>query len=245
MLHKTKGVVLRAVKYGDTSLIVSMFTELFGLQSYIINGVRSFTAKQPARANHFQPATFLEMVVYHDEKKNLQRIKEFKISVLYTDIYRNVHKNAVALFMIELIQKSLKQPESNPELYEFIEDSFVQLDQSTSIVAANFPLYFSLHLAQFFGFKIQDNYDEEHQILDLLEGNYTKNYPEHSHYLEGEMSEITFKLLEITDPIQLEQLVLGREQRQILTDAYINYYGYHQPEFGTMRTIGVLQMLFR
>jgi DNA repair protein RecO (recombination protein O) len=244
MLHRTKGVVLRAVKYGDTSLIVSMFTELFGLQSYIINGVRSFTAKQPARANHFQPATFLEMVVYHDEKKNLQRIKEFKISVLYTDIYRNVYKNAVALFMIELVQKSLKEPESNPELYEFIEDSFVQLDKATPTVVANFPLYFCLHLAQFFGFKIQDNYDADHSILDLLEGNYITYYPEHSHFLEGEMSETTFKILEVTHPNQLEDLLLGREQRQVLTDAYINYYSYHQPEFGAMRTIGVLQMLF-
>jgi len=245
MLHKTKGVVLRSVKYGDTSLIVSIFTELFGLQSYIINGVRSFTAKQPARANHFQPATFLEMVVYHDDKKNLQRIKEFRISVLYTDIYRNVHKNAVALFMIELIQKSLKQPESNIELYEFTEASFVQLDQASPAITANFPLYFCLHLANYFGFNIQDNYDDDHQILDLLEGRFTKDYPLHSHYLEGEMSEISFQLLGIRDTDELEQFSLGRQQRQILTDAYIHYYGYHQPEFGTMRTIGVLQMLYR
>ncbi|MFL5786527.1 MAG: recombination protein O N-terminal domain-containing protein [Flavisolibacter sp.] len=36
MIHKTKGIVLRTVKYGETSLVVTMFTELLGLQYYIV-----------------------------------------------------------------------------------------------------------------------------------------------------------------------------------------------------------------
>ena len=77
-LHKTKGIVLRAVKYGETSLIVTMFTELFGLQSYLVNGVRTSTKKGSGKANLFQPTAILELVVYHNELKHLNRIKEFK-----------------------------------------------------------------------------------------------------------------------------------------------------------------------
>ena len=47
MTHKTKGIVLRTVKYGETSVIVTILTELFGLQSYLINGVRSSSRRVP------------------------------------------------------------------------------------------------------------------------------------------------------------------------------------------------------
>src|SRR3569833_24187 len=101
-LHKTKGMVLRTVKYGDTSLIVTVYTELFGIQSYIVSGVRTFTKKGPGKANLFQPTAILDLVVYHNDLKHLQRIKEFKWDYLYKNLFFDVIKNAVALFMVEL-----------------------------------------------------------------------------------------------------------------------------------------------
>src|SRR6187399_868893 len=108
-LHKTKGIVLRAVKYGETSLIVTMFTELFGLQSYLVNGVRTSSKKGSGKANLFQPTAILDLVVYHNELKHLNRIKEFKWAVLYSRVLSDVTRNAVALFFVELLTKCLKQ----------------------------------------------------------------------------------------------------------------------------------------
>ena len=167
MLHKTKGLVLRSVKYGETSLVVTIFTEMFGVQAYMVNGVRSATPKSPYRGNFFQPATLLDLVVYHNERHNLQRIKEFKWSHIYQDIYRNIHKNTVALFITEILQKCLKQPEPNPELYAFVEDVLLHLDAGSPVITANMPLYFLVHQAHFFGFMIQDGFSDEDQILDF------------------------------------------------------------------------------
>jgi DNA repair protein RecO (recombination protein O) len=58
-LHKTKGLVLRTVKYGETSIIVTIFTELFGVQTYLVNGVRSSSKKGAGKAGLFQPAACL------------------------------------------------------------------------------------------------------------------------------------------------------------------------------------------
>src|SRR4029078_3709681 len=160
-LHKTKGIVLRTVKYGETSLIVTMFTELFGLQSYLVNGVRTSSKKGSGKANLFQPAAILDLVVYHNDLKNLQRIKDFKWEYLYKNIFSDIRKNAVALFMVELLTKSLKQPEPNPDLFYFVEDSFLHLDESSETVTANFALFFALHLAVFFGFRVHDEYSEK------------------------------------------------------------------------------------
>ena len=193
-LHKTKGIVLRAVKYGETSLIVTIFTELFGLQSYLVNGVRTSTKKGSGKANLFQPTAILDLVVYHNELKHLNRIKEFKWSYLYKNIFSDVPKNAVALFMIELLTKCLKQPEANPELFEFCEDAFIHLDESTGSVMANFPLFFALHLPVFFGFRISDEYSDKNSIVDLQEGMFVPGRPDHFHFLEGKQAEITSEL---------------------------------------------------
>ena len=93
------------------------------------------------RASHFQPATLLEMVVYHHERHNLQRIKECQWAILYQEIFSDIRKNAVALFMVELLQKCLKQPDPQPELFHFMEDVLQGLDQASPMVAANIPIF--------------------------------------------------------------------------------------------------------
>jgi DNA repair protein RecO (recombination protein O) len=123
MLHKTKGIVLKTVKFGETSLVVTLFTELFGLQGYMVNGVRMVSKKGTAKGAYFQAGAVLDLVVYHNDFKNLQRIKEFKWAHLYNHIFSDVFKNAVTLFTIELLNKVLKEPEPNNELFYFVEDA--------------------------------------------------------------------------------------------------------------------------
>src|SRR5450432_1865026 len=171
MIYSTKGIVLRTVKYGETSVIAAIFTEMFGIQSYIVNGVR--TPGRTSKAHFFQPSSILEMEVYHSELKNLQRIKDLNWSYLYRNILSDVIKNAVALYMVELLQKCLKQPEPNSDLFNFCEDAFVQLDTSGDEVTANFPLYFCLQLAHFFGFRLHDNYSAERNLFNCREGGFT------------------------------------------------------------------------
>lgn len=240
-LHKTKGIVLRVVKFGETSLIVAIFTELFGLQSYIVSGVRTSTKKGTGKANLFQPTSILDLVVYHNEFKNLNRIKEFKWHYLYKHIFSDVPKNAVALFMIELLTKCLKQPEANPELFEFCEDAFMHLDGSSGAVMANFPLFFALHLPAFFGFRINDNYSDETPILDMQEGVFVSERPNHFHFLEGKQAEVTSELLKIMQPEELEQIKLNHDFRRQLLFAYEIYYALHIQDFGAMKTLPVLR----
>jgi DNA repair protein RecO (recombination protein O) len=242
-LYKTKGIVLRTVKYGETSLIVTMFTELFGVQSYLVNGVRVSTKKGSGKANLFQPASILDLVVYHHELKLLNRIKEFKWSHLYHHIFSNVPKNAVALFMVELLTKCLKQPEANPDLFNFCEDAFIHLDVSSDAVMANFPLFFALHLPAFFGFRISDHYSAKNSILDLQEGMFVPERPDHFHFLEGKQAEVTNELLKVMQPEELDDIKLNHDFRRQLLHTYETYYALHIQDFGTMKTLPVLKEL--
>lgn len=241
MLHKTKGIVLRVVKYGEASLIVSIYTELFGMQTYIVNGVRRAGKKGHGRANLFQPSSILDLVVYQNDLSNLQRLREFKWNYLYQTLQFDIRKNTVTLFMVELLQKTLKQPEHNEQLYYFMEDAFIHLDRSSDQAVANFPLFFALHLSFFSGFRITDNYSSGKCILDLQEGNFVADYPSHPRFLEGQLSYITSQLLKIRVPSELEQLSLNAEIRRNLLQAYQDFYALHIQDFGSMRSIKVLQ----
>lgn len=241
LTHKTKGIVLKTVKYGETSIIANIFTELFGIQSYLVNGVRIASKKGAGRGNLFQPASLLELVVYHHDLKNLQRIREFKWAYIYQNIYFNVFRNSVALFMIELLQRSLKQPEPNPSLFHFAEDAFIHLDSAPDEVVANFPLYFALHLSGFFGFRMSHPFSESASFLDLQEGEFVAERPSHSYYLEQEQSRVISDILKVMQPLELSQIRLNQETRRTLLHAIETFYALHIQDFGAMKTLPVLE----
>jgi DNA repair protein RecO (recombination protein O) len=239
MTHKTKGIVLRSIKYGETSLVVTLFTELFGIQTYMVNGVRT-SKKSASKASHFQPTAILDLVVYHSENKSMQRIKEFSWAVLYNNLLSDVIKNSIASFMAELIQKCLKQPEPNSDLYNFCEESFLQLDNANKIVSANFALFFTLHLTHFFGFRMTDNFSNDNSVMDLQEGHFIDHPPPHPYFIDGKYAELTAQLLKVMQPFELEEFILNREIRRILLIKYLAYYALHIHDFGQMKTLMVL-----
>src|SRR5271154_1725059 len=128
MYIKTKGIVLHTVKFSETSVITKIYTEKLGLVSYIVKGVRS--AKSKAKAALLQPLTLLEMEVSHRENKQLQFIKEYHRAYNYQSIPFDTLKSVIALFMLEVISKSIKEHEQNDEMFEFIYESLCTLDRS-------------------------------------------------------------------------------------------------------------------
>lgn len=243
MTYKTKGIVLRTIKYGETSLVVTLFTELFGVQTYLVNGVRS-TKRTGNKAVMLQPAAILDLEVYHNDLKNLQRIKECSWAVIYNEVLSDVIRNSIAMYMVELLYKVLKQPEPQPDLFYFCEDVFQQLDQTETAVAANFPLFFTLQLPQFFGFRMNDPLNSNDQstalYLDLKEGNFTSTPPQHPHFMEGNHALLTAELLKIMHPKELTEIKLNHHTRRELLFKYLDYYALHVHEFGPMKTIAVL-----
>ena len=245
MTHKTKGIVLKSIRYGETSLVVTVFTELFGVQTYMVNGVRS-SKKTGNKAALYQPGSLLDMDVYHNDQKSMHRIRECSWSFLYKNVLSDVVKNSIAVFMVELLQKTLKQPEQNSDLFYFCEEALQQLDTAPAAVAANFPLYFSLQLTQFFGFRFSDwkpplSPEPRPVYLDLLEGVFTDQLPEHLHFMETEDALLTSELLKIMQPYELDQVKMNHHKRRHLLQKFMEYYGLHIPDFGKIKTLQVLQ----
>lgn len=160
MRHKIKGIVLNFIRYSESSVISKMYTDLFGLQSYIINNVRS--SKPKYNQAMFQPATQLELIAYHNDHGKLNRVSEIRISQPYRDIPFNIRKSTVAIFLSEILTKTLKEETSNPELFDFISDSFSQYDRLKEHYR-NFHIRFLFKYLRFMGL-------EPTRLDHLLEG---------------------------------------------------------------------------
>src|SRR6266576_857317 len=98
MIHRTRGIVFRTIKFSETSVVSKIYTEKFGMQSYIVNGVRS--EKSKTKAAQLQVMSILEMEVYHQENRNLNRIKEMRPAYVFTSLLFEPLKSSIGLFMM-------------------------------------------------------------------------------------------------------------------------------------------------
>lgn len=244
MTHKTKGIVLRCIKYGETSIVTTLYTELFGLQAYIVKGARQQSKKSAGKANYFQAAAILQMEVYQNNLKNLQFIKEYQWEHLYQKIYFDVARNASAMYVTELILRSIKQPEANAELFHLMEESLLQIDKATDTIAANVPLYFTLQLASLLGFQLQGAYSKTNAVLDLREGVFLSEQPLHPQYISGEAAKICSQLNEIKNINELENIKMNKNMRRQLLDVCQQYFALHITDFGEMKSLKILYEIF-
>jgi DNA repair protein RecO (recombination protein O) len=152
MILATKGIVLNYIKYKETSIIVKIFTEKFGLKSFIVNGIRSQKAKKSI--GNYQPFTILDMQIYWHEQKDLLRISESKIWRPTPDIAQNIKKSTIAIFLSEVLLKTLyHETNENPTLYQFIEQSVLRIDQTQSGYE-DFHVRFLIALCPYLGFAL-------------------------------------------------------------------------------------------
>lgn len=241
MTHRTKSIILRSIKYGETSLVVTAYTELFGLQTYIVKGVRKATKKSSLKTNYFQPAALLAMEVHHNELKNIQFIKEYEWCVLYNRIFFDVVRNAVAVYISEILLHCIKQPEANADIFTLAEESLLAADGSNDAIAANIPLFFTLHFAGLSGFRLQGAYSETTPVLDLQEGVFVETIPVHNNYLKNEEALITYLMYQAKSIDVLSKINLNQNARRNLLQAYQQYLSLHIPDMIPLKTLQVLR----
>ncbi|MFZ4581168.1 MAG: DNA repair protein RecO [Paludibacter sp.] len=239
MLSKTKGIVLHSTKYSDSSSIVTIYTELYGRSSYMVRvSSKNKSGTKPAL---FQPLTLIEIDVFHNPSKEIHSIKEVRIDIPLIGIYTDVEKNAIALFMAEVLFRSIKLSTPDEQLYNFISQS-VQVLDCTHELPANFHLIFMLKLTRFLGF--EPNISETNSTyFDLMNGISLSSRPIHTHYIAGEQV-LIFEKLCLLDYFDMSGLSLSRTQRTNTLKALIEYYRLHINGFHGLNSLAVLQSIF-
>ena len=237
MLHKTLGIILHTIKYSESSLITKIFTRDFGLQSYIISGIRS--KKSRNKASLFQPLAMVEIVVSNSEKTNLQRISEINTHYPYSDIPYNISKSSIALFLNEVLFKAINVEHPDENMFEFIKNSLQILDLEHKN-CSNFHIYFMVQLSRFLGFYPQGNFSSSDSVFDLQEGRFVNFIPVHSNYLTSQNAKMLNDFIVAEYEIAI-QIKIDKMQRKELLQSLITFYQFHISSFKEIKSNQVLE----
>lgn len=240
MIHKTRGIVLHQLKYSETSLIVKIYTERLGLQTYLVKGVRS--KRSAFRSSHFQPMTLLDLVAYHREKNELQHLREAEISEPFHSISSDLRKSTIALFLSEVLMKALNDGEANGELFSFIASSLHFLDMQEEGIQY-FHLFFLSKLSLHLGFYPRGNPGNAGEIFDLREGKFTTQAPPHPDYLSRELG-MKLYMLSTLKAGDIHSLNLSKSMRIEILDAILLYYQIHLSGSVSIKSAEILKEVF-
>ena len=238
MLISTPAIVLNTIPYGDTSVIAHLFSLQRGLLGVIIKGARG--NKKSRKQAILQVLTIVEIHINLRENKDLHFLKEIRLLHPYTGIPFSTPKTAQALFIAELLRKSIKEEEKNVDLYEFITNSLMFLDESTRELPA-FHLKFMLDLSKHLGFYPENNFDEKHPYFQFTDGVFHHSFGDTC--LVAEASHDIHRLMNCSFS-DLENFSLRREQRKVLLRNLMLFYLWHMPSFKELQTPDVLEDVF-
>ena len=241
MLTSTKGIVIHHFKYSENSVIAKIYTQKYGLQSYILNGVRNKKSKN--KAVYLQPLSLVEISANHKEKKGLQRVKTIELDFPFNEIPFDIGKSSLAFFLSEILYKSIKEEEANDYLFEFLYNSIKVLDIADSGYA-NFHLLFLANLSKYLGFYPQKPFSIGGSKLyfDLQEGCFVNMQPFHNAFVEPPVSLLIFDVFG-TNFEAMGSLKITQKQRKILLNTLLNYYSLHLSNFDNLKTLDILEQV--
>lgn len=241
MLTKTQAIVLHSLKYGETRLIVDMFTRTFGRQSFIVSIPK--TSKGKVKKQFFQPLTLLEIETDIRPKLQLQKLNDVRLMSPFISIPFEPDKIAISLFVAEFLYYALRSEQRNELLYDYLENSIMWLDGQQDRFA-NFHLVFLMRLTRFLGFYPNlDDYDTG-DYFDLRESEFIKNPPVHRDFLHPDEAQKVQLMMRMDYPT-MHLFRMSHEERNRLLEVSLNYYRLHLPDFPEMKSIDVLKALYQ
>lgn len=241
MIVKTKGVILHQIKYTDSGIVVQTYTREFGRLTFIVKGLRN--KKSGKHASLFQSMFIHDMVFYYKPSRNMQVLKEFSVSYTPSDIYVNIKKSCIAVFLGEILNSILREESPHPELYDFIDSSIRYFDSCVSGFV-NFHIAFLIGLSSYLGFEPGKRRDPENCYFDMLNGMFVSLPPDHFDYADPEISDI-LSLFFNTSYEQMGNIRLSGELRNEVLDTIIRYYSVHLPGLKKINSLDILKEIFR
>ncbi len=240
LLINTRGIVLHKVKYSESSLIVKIFTEELGLQSYIVKGISSKKGK--FKLSYFQPMTLLDLVVYNKPNKSLQTIKELKISHPYQSLSTFIEKQTVLIFLNEILYKIIRHENVDKSLFQWVYQVIIWFDLQKE-KSLNFHLFFLLQLTKFLGFYPKIPFaNKSNQIFDLQGGVFLSSPPFHPYYIDKTETLYFLELININLTNIIDYRITPIQRKKLL-DILITYYQLHIPDLGKIKSLEILRII--
>ena len=241
MLTKTQAIVLHSLKYGETRLIVDMFTRSQGRQSFIVSIPKSVKGK--IKKQLFQPLTLLEIESDLRPKLQLQKLSDIRLASPFSSIPFDPNKLSISLFIAEFLYYALRSEQHNEPLFDYIVNSIQWLDAQTDRFA-NFHLVFLMRLSRFLGFYPNLEHYQSGDYFDLRESVFLSTPPVHRDFLHPQEAEKIQLMMRMDFPT-MHLFRMSHQERNRLLEVSLIYYRLHLPDFPELKSVSVLQELYQ
>ena len=241
MIHKTKAVALHSVKYGDSSLIAYVYSESHGRISLMVHSAYG-KHKSSGKAVFFQPLNIVNLIYYHKDNQTLSKLKEVSSEVNFNSIPFDPVKRAIALFIGEVVYRTIREEESNPVMFSFLESSIQLLDVMHGGIS-NFHLIFLAQLTRHLGFFPGNTWSAANPIFDYKNGLFVQVEPSHPLFFNREKSELIGFVLS-TPFHDAETLKLNHKVRAQVIDNLLTYYQVHIEGVSGIKSLPILSQVF-
>jgi DNA repair protein RecO (recombination protein O) len=237
MIQNTKGIVLRQIKYGESGIIARIYTRLYGLQSYLVHGVRK--KKSKIKANLFQPLTLLDMEVLKRENKELHRIIQIRVIPDCSGIQQDLGKTSIALFLADLQYKCIREEEANLEMFDFLWGTVIDLAKNKESIA-NYHLSFMISFSKYLGFYPNASGVKMGWFFDQQEGVFVKNKPDHRDYIPPHLSDQLIAFLSNPSGNGFVPELPGQDRSELL-EHLLRYYQIQLPNMQNIQSHRILK----
>ena len=238
--YKGRGIVLHTLKYGDTSMVAYLLTDVGGRRSYMVQGVRSRNGRGSKLAL-FQPMFPVEFEGLESPRQHMDRFKEVRAGFVLQSLPFDVRKSTMALFMAEVLYRLVRESEPNEALFDFVWGSAEALDAMNDGVP-NFHLWFLANLSRLLGFRPGNDYTPG-AWFDIREGLYTPVRPAHPGVMTQECACLLERMLSC-DVRRLGDVGLNRDRRSEFLNAMLAYFGYHLDAISAVQSVRILKEVF-
>lgn len=240
MIEKSSAIVLHQLKYSETSVIVTLYTQAWGRQSYMINGIRS--SKSKVKSGLLQPLFLLEIEAYHKAGRDIQRLKEFKMASVYKTLPFDIVKSTMAMFLAELLNKVLRSEEPDPSLFDFIFHSLIYFD-SMEKGAANFHLWFMIKMMGYLGYQLENNHSSVNVFFDMKAGSFVPFRPSYPNTPDTEESELLSVIMGLGVE-EMSKFSFSGSKRARLLESLLECYAIHFDGIGNFNSLRILQEIY-
>lgn len=240
MAEKINGIILNVRKYNDRNCIVTIYTRERGRLAFISpsgNGKAS-----NARRARLQPLAVIDTEINYKASAELQRLSSFTLSEIWTELYFDPTKSALTLFISEFLYRLLNATMPDPNLYDFIVNSLKLLDQMKDRVN-DFHIPFLVSLLSYSGIQPDISGYQPGYVFDFASGAFVSEFDSKGPTIIGEdAGKIPF--LARINFSNMKSLRLTSVNRRQILYGLLNYYSYHFPGLGSLKSPEILRELF-
>lgn len=239
--YKARGIVLNTIKYGESSMVAHLLTDVAGRKSFMVQGIGKGGRGKGGKSALFQPMFLVDIMALESSHTQIDRVKEVALARPLQSIPFDVRKSTVALFMAELLYKIVREVEPDSPLFEYVYNSVVALDEMEEGVF-NFHLWFMVGLSRFLGFFPADEYSEG-AVFDIENGSFTTTPPRSGLFFNADNSRLLATLMDIS-PVELGNIRLSRVQRKDFIESLLAHFGYHLDTIPNLQSLRILSEVF-